>query len=1009
MKKYYYLIALALLIFVFNLPVLSAGSYFVENRGQVNSGSSADGAAIICYGELRGGTVYVTTTGLSFVVVSPDCSGEDGENERTITMKNVPEDREVNVRLIRTDLPVPGFTDSGRRFLGRMDFYSNFYTPENKDGILNVPAYSTVDYPGVANGAGLQLSLRRGKLVVSVGRSPEGEQLYRTLLQAVKEKGLEEVCQVGFAGESTEDEEGKNSLPAIQGFNNNIAWATYTGGSLNDYVYAIAIDSLDNIFVGGTTYSLDFSKIYKPGYPRVDVNGSCFICKYDKFHNIKWVTFMGCIDISKITTAADNTIWFCGSHYWEDNTAPFTDNAYVKLDSSGVDGVIGKLTEKGKIEYLTEFGGEQYDYLNDIHLDSAGNVFIFGYTESKLIPITQNAMKKKIDGTDLIIIKFSPDYRLLYSSYWGGSARDMGISFDFDIDGNIIVFGETNSSDYPTKNPVQKYNSKSDLVLTKFDKNFNVVWSTFYGGSDNDRAKRMVVDHHNNILVSGTTRSKDFGITKNAIQEYLKGYWDQYVAKFDMNGKLVWSTYYGSTESWETSELSVGGGIHVDTADNVVVTDCVAGTGLYVSPDAYQRVYQDKRDAFLLVLDSLGGCVYSSYFGGSELDYGSGIAFNSRDELVICGTTYSRDIVDIDSSSKYAYNGMYEGFIVQFGPKDIYDCDETSFSYPDFTDDKNIIYVGNATPYKKMVRLTEANYNRMGAIWYKHLVPVKQGFSTVFSFRISNGYNGRDADTSQPGADGFAFVIQNNKPNIVGLAGGHIGYAPLKNSLAVEFDLFSNDKNQIESLFDPNGNHIAVMSKGKEANSANHSSGSELGIVSSFMEIMSNSDLYYGKIDYNVEYHTIRVFISNSFGYFTYPILKVDNVDLEELLDLYQNEWAYVGFTAATGSSFQDHKILSWDFCPKETDGVQTGVDDEISGLLPASAVYPNPAEGLITVGVGDRQGIIVITNCLGETAMCLTAKGNASVDVSGLPAGCYFLKVQYDDGHCTFGKFLKK
>lgn len=264
-------------------------------------------------------------------------------------------------------------------------------------------------------------------------------------------------------------------------------------------------------------------------------------------------------------------------------------------------------------------------------------------------------------------------------------------------------------------------------------------------------------------------------------------------------------------------------------------------------------------------------------------------------------------------------------------------CDETTFEFKDFWDTRKLHFTGSAAQKDSVLRLTKTIPATYGAVWYKDKLPVKNGFTTNFKFCMTNGYNDYD-DGSLPGADGIAFVIQNLGLNAAGQEGGGIGYANISNSLAIEFDTYKN-----VLLYDSNGNHIAVFSNSKTMNSSDHGSKANLGTSFKVITMKADSTIYYAKIDLNVKPNTLRVFIdtTDSFGD---AVLEVDSVDLSRLLALENGYKAWVGFTSATGTSWENHYLISWDMCPTPVWGItdyQENYNLEIHNIV--TAEYPNP------------------------------------------------------------------
>ncbi len=335
------------------------------------------------------------------------------------------------------------------------------------------------------------------------------------------------------------------------------------------------------------------------------------------------------------------------------------------------------------------------------------------------------------------------------------------------------------------------------------------------------------------------------------------------------------------------------------------------------------------------------------------------------------------------------------------------DCDETMFVYDDFDNDPFIEYNASAKRAAKNIRLTPSKPNTKGSCWRTLKMPVRKGFVTEFAFSVSDGFNHTSAENSLPGADGLAFVIQNEGLGVVGNYGAGIGYDGIGNSVAVEFDLFHNDSTQLFDYYDPDGNHVAVQSLGTQPNSSAHTKQATLGITDTLTTIKPNGRPYYARIEYNLLPNVLRVYLNNT-RVFTTPVLEVKNFKLENYVSLERDEFAYVGFTAATANSFEIHEILNWYFCPKPTDGIQTGAEDQIdngTGLL----IYPNPAGDYLNVNLHGNSGEIAIYSLLGEEVKRLGADGNTRVDISELPRGCYIVRINYNNGQSITCSFIKK
>ncbi|NOY52345.1 MAG: hypothetical protein GXP58_01850, partial [Deltaproteobacteria bacterium] len=226
-------------------------------------------------------------------------------------------------------------------------------------------------------------------------------------------------------------------------------------------------------------------------------------------------------------------------------------------------------------------------------------------------------------------------------------------------------------------------------------------------------------------------------------------------------------------------------------------------------------------------------------------------------------------------------------------------------NFLDFSDTTDLSLAGSATQYNNKIRLTNTGY-QAGAFWYQNKQLVQKGFDTTFDFQIT---------PTNSGADGFAFVIQNDSAAALGGNGGGLGYKNIPASLAVEFDTFLN------SSWDSDDNHICVQSMGVAPNSQDQSAA--LGCASNIPNL-SDGNIHSVKISYNRG--NIDIYIDD----LSTPVLSV-SLDLETLLNL-QSDLAWVGFTGGTGGQWENHDILNWTFQVDSSDLLADSVR-EFSGV----------------------------------------------------------------------------
>ena len=238
---------------------------------------------------------------------------------------------------------------------------------------------------------------------------------------------------------------------------------------------------------------------------------------------------------------------------------------------------------------------------------------------------------------------------LNYSTYLGGSGYDSGTAIAVDASGNAYVTGFTRSSNFPvTAGSFQTSCGTTgtcngyfwDAFVTKLTANGQIVYSSYLGGSGNDMGKAIAVDASGSAYVAGQTFSSNFPTTAGAFKTIYRGAGDAFVAKMSPGGtSLQYSTYLGG------SGIDNAEGIAVDSGGNAYVTGQTYSTDFpTVAPIQASNGGNQDSDAFVTEINSSGSAlVYSTYLGGSSMDWGNGIAVDSSGSAYVVGFTRSAD------------------------------------------------------------------------------------------------------------------------------------------------------------------------------------------------------------------------------------------------------------------------------------------------------------------------------------------------------------------------------
>ena len=522
-----------------------------------------------------------------------------------------------------------------------------------------------------------------GDLVVRISG---GEVIQHKPLIYQETEGKREIIRGGYVVENLgqkQDEKGKVLISfKIDHFDREkpliidpyLVYSTYLGGWSSDRVYAIAVDSSGSAYVTGGTYSPDFPTINP--IQGLNGNGDAFVTKLDPSGTaLVYSTYLGGANSNTtndygLGIAVDSS----GNAYVTGLTGstdfPTLNPIRATYGGGLSDGFVTKLDPSGSaLVYSTYLGGNGNDYGERIVVDSSGNAYITGITESTNFPTSLNPFQPSNAGdADAFVTKLGSYGALVYSTYLGGSDWDGGLAIAVDDSGSAYVTGETYSYNFPTKNPIQASlkGLYSDAFVTKLDPSGTaLVYSTFLGGKlpgdfgyDIDYGTGIAVDDSGSAYVVGSTWCPDFP-TVNPIQASNAGNRDVFISKLNPPGTaLLYSTYLGGSNDDNST------GIAVDSTGSVYITGFTKSTD-FPTVDPIQGSNAGYENAFVTKLNPSGSAlVYSTYLGGNGYDSGYGIAADSSGAAYIAGSTSSTNFPTVNPIQG-SYAGGSDAFVTK--------------------------------------------------------------------------------------------------------------------------------------------------------------------------------------------------------------------------------------------------------------------------------------------------------------------------------------------------------
>jgi hypothetical protein len=290
---------------------------------------------------------------------------------------------------------------------------------------------------------------------------------------------------------------------------------------------------------------------------------------------------------------------------------------------------------------------------NGIAVDSAGNAYVAGQTDSSDFPVTPGAFQTACGqgcdyrGNGFVTKLNAAGSNLVYSTYLGGSREDGAAGIAIDSVGDAYLVGRARSPDFPvTPGAFQTACGNPNSCVSAFVTEMNptgtaLVYSTYLGGSGSDTGTGIALDSAGNAYVTGFTGA-GFPTTPGAFQTTFGGNGNAFVTELNAAGSaLVYSTYLGGSEG-EAGD--VGNAIAVDGSGDAYVTGITNSTNFPVTGGAFQTSCGDCGDgfntgsAFVSMLNPTGtALVYSTYLGGSGEADGTGVAVDSAGNAYVVG------------------------------------------------------------------------------------------------------------------------------------------------------------------------------------------------------------------------------------------------------------------------------------------------------------------------------------------------------------------------------------
>ena len=507
-----------------------------------------------------------------------------------------------------------------------LEDYSNFYTYKTpEEGILNVKSYRKITYKNIWNNIDIEWVAKGTELKYNIilhpGADPKDIQMVYQGANALQLKEGKLETSVSFALTSgIEKNNLTESIPAVFGAEG----ASFT---LNNKTIGFELAGWDQTSTAIIDPQLIWGTYY--GGSNDDIGKGISI---DNLDNI-YITG---------STSSSSGISTSGSH--QTSRGGSTDAFVVKFNRNGVR------------QWATYYGGSSSDYAEDVSTNDSGNVYITGSTESDGNIASNNAHENWANGKNFyaFIVKLNSNGVRQWGTYFGGPYDDYGNSLKSDDLGNVYVVGYANTWGLATSGAHQT--SGGGVFLVKFNTNGVLQWATYYGGS----CSGIALDTFRNIYIIGYTQNTSNISSTGAHQDSLGGNNDAFIVKFNTNGVRQWATYYGGTGN------DIGVGISTDLIGNLYITGYTTSTNNISTTGSHQTSLGGNNDAFIVKFNTNGVRQWATYYGGSNNDYGNGIATDFFGNVFLIGYTNSTNAIATTGSYQTTLEGGNDALVTEF-------------------------------------------------------------------------------------------------------------------------------------------------------------------------------------------------------------------------------------------------------------------------------------------------------------------------------------------------------
>lgn len=689
---------------------------FIENKGQMSDQNYQPRPDVLFSGSDGKLVYHLKNNGISYQLNRVD-SWKEEVNSKT----NENQKRPNQITTYRLDINWLNANSNSKIEKGEaLAGYDNYYLEGCPNGVSQVKSYTSILYKEIYKGIDLKWYEKDGHLkydyVVGAGvdykqiqlgingaekicTNAKGELIIKTPLGEIKEQ-VPLVIQnrkqlkakwvvngniVSFEIQNLNSQQSFIIDPSVR------IWGTYYGGTGDDYFYATSVDKSGNVIVSGNTTTPSNICIATVGSHQTTYGAGAFgnydamLVKFNASGVRLWGTYYGGTGDDRGyagTTDNNGNVFLGGQTDSNSGTVIATPGSHQPLFGGGSnsDAFLVKFDSNGVRQWGTYYGGNSFEIGYGCTCDKSGNVYLTGQTNCNTASVIATPGSQQIiyggGFNDCFLVKFNTNGVRQWSTYYGGTSNESGLSCSTDNSRNVFLSGVTNGA---TGNIIVTPGcfqsafaggaGNTDAFLVKFDSLGIRQWGTYYGDVMDEAGNACTTDVTGNIYMTGYTNLGGTILgTPGCHQGSFAGSSDGFLVKFDKNGARLWGTYYGGigSEVAYSCVTNYYGDIYIGGYTTTTLT-----TGQIATAGAYQTTIGSATasDAFAVKFNANGVRQWGTYYGGVQSERINTMALDLLGNLFIAGYSSTNQVANeiaTPGSHQNVFGGSIDAILIKF-------------------------------------------------------------------------------------------------------------------------------------------------------------------------------------------------------------------------------------------------------------------------------------------------------------------------------------------------------